>query len=46
MGGPTKLQGFLIRLPKPLHKKLKARAAKENRTLNNLIMTILLEAAK
>lgn len=46
MGGPTKLHGFLIRLPVPLHKKLKARAKKENRTLNNLIMTVLLEVVK
>lgn len=40
------LQGILVRVPKDVHKKLKERARKENRTLNNLIVTLILNAVK
>lgn len=43
--GPD-MQGILVRVPKDVHKKLKAKAKADNRTLNGFIADLLIKAAK
>jgi predicted HicB family RNase H-like nuclease len=43
---PQPTKDFYLRLPPPLHAKLRALAKKENRSMNNLIVTLLMNATK